>query len=103
MEPKGEHNPSGCKFGATKGTNIDIDREDSRIGDTQNRMTASIVYRIIHRRASGELMSMCNIPKNKLFLRMKFLRNLFLFLVNLKLENYCHLRKFRILNLVNCK
>jgi hypothetical protein len=33
----------------------------------------------------------CNIPKNKLFLSLKSLRKLFLFLVNLKLENYCHL------------
>jgi hypothetical protein len=40
--------------------------------------------------------------KNKLFLILEILRKLFPFLVNLKLENCCHLWQFRISNLVNC-
>ena len=41
-------------------------------------------------------------PQNKLFLSLKFVRKLFTFLVNSKLEIFCHLWQFWISNFMNC-
>jgi hypothetical protein len=53
-EPKGDQTSNGCKFGTTTRTNIGTDREYSRIDDTLNMKTTSLVYQILHRGTYSE-------------------------------------------------
>jgi hypothetical protein len=51
---RGVQTPNRCKYGATTRKNINAHREDSRIDDTQTRMTARLVYQMLHKRTYVE-------------------------------------------------
>jgi hypothetical protein len=55
-ESKSDQTSSGCKFFATLRTNIDTNREDSRINYTKTRTTSILVHGMRHKGASGKWM-----------------------------------------------
>jgi hypothetical protein len=49
-ESESDHTFNGCKFTTTPVTNIDVNKEYSRIHHTKTRTNSSLVHRMLHRR-----------------------------------------------------